>query len=97
MMNKKLARLEQRRQLLIAQASAQRIALVKDIVPLRNTLTLTDSAIRVVRYIKSHPVLSLTATAAFAYFQTRLAGRWLQRGLVLLNTARSLRGWLVKH
>jgi hypothetical protein len=95
MTNKKLMRLAQRRQLLITQASAQRNALAQNVIPLRNTLALADSSIRVVRYVKSHPMLSLAATAAFAYVQAKLAGRWLQRGLVLLTTVRNLRGWLL--
>lgn len=96
MMSKKLAQLEERRQRLIMQASVQRSALAQNVIPLRNTLALADSTIRIVRYAKSHPLLSLAATAAFAYVQARLTGRWLQRGLVLLKTVRNVRGWLVK-
>lgn len=97
MMNKKLAQLEKRRQLLIARASAQRSTLVQNVGPLRHTMAVADSTIRIVRYVKSHPILSLSAIAAFAYFQTKLAGRWLQRGVALFSTAQNIRKWLAKH
>ncbi|MGZ8262289.1 MAG: YqjK family protein, partial [Methylotenera sp.] len=54
-MNKKLTRLSERRQQLVAQAAAQRTVLAQNIGPLRSPLALADKGLAAVRYVKQRP------------------------------------------
>lgn len=97
LINKKLAVLAKRRQQLIAQAAAQRSALARNIEPLRQPLAMMDRGLRVVRYVKQHPVLSISAGALFGLLRRTRAGKWLHSGLALLHMTRNLRDLLLKN
>ena len=96
LMNKKLAHLAKRRQLLIAQAAAQRSALARNVEPLRQPLAMVDRGLRVVHYVKQHPVISISASALFGILRLTRAGKWLRSGLALFHMTRNLRNLLSK-
>ncbi len=96
-MNKKLARLAERRQQLILQAAEQRIALTQNIAPLRKSIALADTGIAAVNYVKQHPILMVGGAALIALLRPTRLGKWLRRGFVVLEIARNLRGWLMKQ
>lgn len=96
-MNKKLARLAERRQQLIVQAAEQRIALTQHIAPLRKSIALADTGIAAVKYVKQHPVLMVGGATLLGLLRPTRLGKWLQRGLVVFEIARNLRGWLSKR
>jgi len=54
-MNEKLIRLAGRRERLVAQAAAQRMALAQNIEPWRKPLARADQRLAALRYIKRHP------------------------------------------
>ncbi len=90
-MNKKLARLAERRRLLVAQAAAQRTALAHTMEPWRARLALADRGIAALRYVRSHPALMVGAALLLAALRPRRVGTWLQRGWVMWQIGRSLR------
>jgi hypothetical protein len=91
-MNKKLTRLAERRNQLVAQAAAQRTALAHDLEPWRARLALADQGIAVIRYVKRHPALLAGAALLIAALRPRRVGTWLQRGWVAWQIGRRLRG-----
>lgn len=95
-MNKKLARISQRREQLIVQAAGQRAALAHQIEPLRSTLSLVDRAVSIVHYVKQHPAIAIGATALLGTLRLNRAGKWLQRGWGAFLVTRNLRNWLLK-
>lgn len=95
-MNKKLARLAQRRELLIADAAAQRLALREHISPLKSTLSHADRGLSILRYVKQRPIVAMVATALFGILKPTRFGSWLQRGWGTVLILRNLRKWLIK-
>lgn len=96
-MNKKLAHLAKRRQLLIEQAAIQRSALARNVEPLSKPLAMMDRGLTIARYVKQHPALSIAASALFGLFRHTRAGRWLKSGLALFHMTRNLRDLLLKN
>jgi len=92
--NKKLAHLAKRRQQLIEQAATQRIALARNIEPLRKPLATAEHGIRVIRYIKQHPAFAIGATALFGLLRRTRAVQWLKNGWAMLQITRSLHNLL---
>jgi hypothetical protein len=91
-MNRKLIRVAERREQLVAQAAAQRGALARDVEPWRIPLALTDQGLTALRYIKSHPKWTLGGIVLLAVLQPRHVGKWLARGWVswqLMNRLRA--------
>lgn len=92
-MNEELTRLVQRRERLVAQAAAQRIALAQGIEPWRTPLALADQGLDALRFIKNHPLwvvggglLLLTAV------RPGRAGKWLGMGWTAWKILLKLRG-----
>lgn len=81
-MNEKLTRLAERRERLITQAAAQRMALAQNIEPWRIPLARVDRGLAALRYIKSHPVWIVGGAALLAALRPRRVGKWLQLGWV---------------
>ena len=81
-MNEKLARLAERRERLIAQAAAQRMALAQNIEPWRKPLARVDQGLAALRYIKRHPAWIVGAAALLAALRPGRVGKWLQLGWV---------------
>jgi hypothetical protein len=88
-MNKKLARLTERRQHLVNRAAAQRLALARNIAPWHTPLALADRSVTLWHYIKRHPRWIIGGVVMLAALGPGRAGSWLGRGLVawqLLDT-----------
>ena len=90
-MSDKLIRLAERRERLVAQAAAQRMALAQNIEPWRVPLALADQGLTALRFIKSHPVWILGGAALLAALRPRSAGKWLRRGWVTWQIINKLR------
>ena len=91
-MNDKLIRLAERRERLVAQAAAQRMALAQNIEPWRKPLARADQGLAALRYIKSHPAWIVGGGALLAALRLGRAGKWLRRGWVTWQIMHKLRG-----
>lgn len=91
-MNKKLIRLAERRERLVAQAAAQRMALAQNIEPWRNPLARVDQGLAALRYIKSHPAWIVGGVVLVAALRPGRVGKWLRRGWVTWAMMHKLRG-----
>jgi len=91
-MNEKLLRLAERRERLVAQAAAQRMALVQNIEPWRIPLARVDQGLAALRVIKSHPALLIGGGILLAALRPGRVWKWLRRGWVAWQMVRELRG-----
>jgi hypothetical protein len=91
-MNEKLRRLAERREGLVAQAAAQRLALAQNIEPWRLPLARADQGLAALRYIKSHPAWIVGGVALRAVLRPGRAGKWLTRGWATWRLVHKLRG-----
>ena len=89
-MNKKLTRLAEQREHLVAQAAAQRSALAHNLVPWREPLALADRGVAALRYVRRHPVWLLGAVLVIAALRTRRAGKWTRFAWVGWQVGRRL-------
>lgn len=90
-MNEKLIRLAERRERLVAQAAAQRMALAQNIEPWRTPLARVDQGLAALRYIKSHPAWIIGGSVLLAVLRPGRAGKWLGRGWVAWQMLHKLR------
>jgi hypothetical protein len=90
-MNGKLIRLAERRERLIAQAAAQRVALAQSIEPWRTPLALADQGLAALRYIKRNPAWIVGGVVLLAALRPGRAGKWLRRGWVTWQIMQKLR------
>lgn len=91
-MNEKLMRLAERRDRLVAQAAAQRVALVKDIEPWRIPLALADQGLAALRFFKRHPAWIVGGIVLLATRRPGGVGKLLRRGWMtwqIMNRLRS--------
>lgn len=91
-MNEKLVRLVERRERLVAQSAAQRMALAQNIEPWRAPLARVDQGLAVLRYVKSHPAWIIGSVALLAALRPGNVGKWLGRGWVTWQMVHKLRG-----
>ena len=91
-MNTKLRQLAQRRERLVAQISAQRVALVENIEPWRKPLGLADQGLSALRYIGRHPEWIAGIVVLVVALRPGRAGKWLGRGWVTWRVMHRLRG-----
>ena len=91
-MNDKLIRLAERRERLVAQAAAQRMALAQNIEPWRIPLALADQGLAALRFIKSHPAWIVSGGVLLAALRPGRVGKWLRRGWVTWQIMHKLRG-----
>lgn len=75
-MNSKSTRLAERREHLVAQAAAQRVALAHNLEPWRAPLALADRGVAALRTIRRHPAVLLGAALVFAVVRPRRAAKW---------------------
>ncbi len=87
-MNKKLSRLAERREHLVAQAAAQRMTLAQNLAPWRAPLALADHGVAAFRYIRRSPVLSVGAVLIIAALRPQRASKWLGRIWVVWQLGR---------
>ena len=90
-MNGKLIRLAERRERLIAQAAAQRVALAHSLEPWRTPLALADQGLAVLRYIKRNPAWIVGGVVLLAALRPGSAGKWLRRSWVTWQIIQKLR------
>ena len=91
-MNRKLAQLAARRQRLVALVAAQRSGLVHDIEPWRARLALADRGVAIFQTVRRHPAWLVGAALLLAVLRPRRASNWLQRGWIVWQLGRRLRG-----
>ena len=91
-MNDKLIRLAERRERLVAQAAAQRMALAQNIEPWRQPLARVDQGLAALRYIRSHPAWIVGGVVLLAVLRPVRVGKWLGRGWVTWQMIHKLRG-----
>jgi hypothetical protein len=91
-MNDKLIRLAERRERLVAQAAAQRMALAQSIEPWRTPMALADQGLAALRFIKRHPAWIAGGGVLLAALRPRRVGKWLRRGWITWLIMRKLRG-----
>jgi hypothetical protein len=90
-MNIKLTRITERRERLVAQAKAQRLALAQNIEPWRVPLARADRGLAALSYIKSHPAWIVGGGVLFAVLRPGRVGKWLGRGWVAWQLLLKLR------
>ena len=95
-MKRKLASIAERRQLLVAQAEQQRVALAKNIQPLQSSLALADKGLNIVRYVKKHPMLVMGLVSLIGLLRPMRAVTWLRRSSIADLAIRGLYAWLTK-
>jgi len=91
-MNKKLSRLIERREHLVAQAAAQRMALAQEIEPWRVPLARADQGLAALRFIKRHPVWLVGGVALLAAMRPGGLGKWLRRSWIAWQVVHRLPG-----
>ena len=91
-MNQKLVRIIERREHLVAQAAAQRVALAQQIEPLRAPFTMVDQGLAVLRFIKRHPMLIVGGVALLTALRPGSPGKWLRRSWVAWQIVHRLPG-----
>jgi hypothetical protein len=95
-MKKKLASITERRQRLLALAAVQREALANSIQPLQKGLSLADKSMRIVGYVKKHPILVLGIAGFISMLKPTRAVKWLRRSWIASLAMHGLRTWLTK-
>jgi YqjK-like protein len=92
-MSKKLRNLAARREYLVAEASAQRLMLAENVETWRTPLALADRGLAIVHYIKRHPISAAGAgLGLLTVMQSSRASTWFQRGWLVWQVVRRLRG-----
>ena len=91
-MSEKLLRLAARRERLVAQAAAQRVALAQSIEPWRIPLARVDLGLAALRFIRSHPAWLVGGGILIAALRPGRVVKWLRRGWVTWQILHNLRG-----
>lgn len=89
-MNKKLSQLSEKRERLVNQAAQQRVVLRQDVEPWRAPLALADQGISALRYVRRHPQWIVGFVIVLAVARPARVWKWLQRGLVTWQMAKTL-------
>jgi hypothetical protein len=91
-MNPSLVKLAKRRQHLVAEAEAQRLAVTEQLQAWRKPIGMLDAALNIVRYIKQHPILVASGgSALLSMMKPNALSLWLQRGLLAWQLLSRLR------
>jgi hypothetical protein len=90
--NRRLAEVRARRELLIARSAVQRDALALQVARWRAPLELADYGLQAGRYVRDHPGAILFAVAAFAALSPKRAFRWARRAVLVWRGY----GWAVR-
>ncbi|MDD2915226.1 MAG: YqjK family protein [Gallionella sp.] len=91
-MNEKLTCVAERRERLIAQAAAQRLALAQNIEIWRLPLARADQGLAALRYIRRHPAWVFGLTALLVALLPGRGGKWLQLGFAAWQMRHKLLG-----
>jgi hypothetical protein len=79
--NRRLAEIRARRELLLVRSAVQRDALALLVDAMRAPLELADQGVRLVRYARAHPGAILLAVAALVALSPRRVFRWGRRAV----------------
>jgi len=90
--NQRLARVAERRTLLVERAAAQRTALGRAAAPWRARLAVADQGIAAVGYLRRRPGLLVLGALLVLALRPRRVATWLQRGWLVWEIGRRLRG-----
>ena len=82
-MNRRLAEIRARRELLLARSAVQRDSLALLAQRWRAPLELADQGIRTVRYAREHPGALLLAVAALVALSPKRAFGWARRAILV--------------
>jgi hypothetical protein len=85
-----LTQLISHREMLIAQAAAERHTLAQCLQPWRPRLAIADRGLAILRYASRHPVLLVTITLTIAALRPQRAGAWLKRGWIMWQLSRRI-------
>lgn len=88
-MNRRIAEIHARRELLLARSAVQRDALALLVQRWRAPLELADQGTRVLHYARTHPGAILLAVVALVALAPKGALRWARRGITLWQGYRS--------
>lgn len=91
-MNKQQLRPAARREILVAQAAAQRIMLAKNVESWRAPLALADRGLAILRFLKYHPAWIIGGVSLLAAFRPGHRGQWLRRGWIAWKITQKLTG-----
>jgi hypothetical protein len=80
-----------RRERLVEQAAAQRMAMGQAIEPWRAPLELADQGVNALRYVRRHPEWLIGGIVLLAVVRPRALGTWLGRGWVAWRLLHKLR------
>ena len=82
-MNHKLQKLADRRQYLIDQAALQRMSLARNVHSWRKPLAIADKGLSMWHFIKQHPILIASDSAALlSLARPNGIGKWFRRSLL---------------
>ncbi len=91
-MNRRLAEIRARRELLLARSAVQRDALALLVERARAPIELADRGFRIVQYAREHAGAVLLAVAVFAALSPKRALRWAGAAMAIWRGYRSARG-----
>jgi hypothetical protein len=81
--NRQLAEIRARRELLLARSAVQRDALVLLVARWRAPLEVAERGVRTVRYARAHSGVILLAAAALVALFPKRAFRWVRRAILV--------------
>jgi hypothetical protein len=90
-MNNRLYCLAQRRERLVALATAQRMLLAQNIEPCRLPLARLDQGLAVLRFVSNHPASVIGSGVFIATLGSGGISKWLRRGWALWQITIQLR------
>ncbi len=97
-MDKRLAELHRERGELLRRITAQRASLADQLAPLQKASSIADRAVGLMRsglqYLRDHPVAIALAVSLLGLRKPARSWRWLQRGLFVWRSWRTLKAWL---
>lgn len=88
----RLYALSHRREQLITRSDQQRAQIAQAAAALRRPLSVADSALRVVHFVRSHPIaMSLVAAGVVAYLRPKRVLRWASRAAIGIRVFTGIR------
>lgn len=89
--NEALARIAERRALLVATSDAQREVLSRNVLAWQRPLTLVDRGLAAFRFVANHPAWIVGSALAPSALRPGRLGSWLRRGFLAFQVVNRLR------
>ena len=97
-MDKRLVELHRERDELLKRIAVQRASLAGQLAPLQKASSIADRVVSLLRtglqYLRAHPVAVALAVSALGLRKPARSWRWLQRGLFVWRSWRTVKAWL---